>query len=339
MTTNASFNFRDVAVLSVDAQLAPEIVTSAQIDQWLAPAYERFGTEGGLLEGLAGISERRWWPRGVSFTDAASMAGREAMTKAGVRPDDIGLLIDTSVCREHLEPSAAVAVHAELGLPASCINFDLANACLGFMNAMWLAGTMIDSGQIDYALIVDGEGSRQPIERTVERLNSPESTIDDLFDQFATLTLGSGSAAAVIGRHSDNPGSHKLVGGVARADTGHHRLCIGDLEGMKTDTKALLNAGLQLSKETWVEAHERGWLDADRYVVHQISAVHTTMMCDLLGLDTAKVPLTFPMFGNIGPASVPITLAGEVDTLSAGDQVLCLGIGSGINASVTEIIW
>lgn len=341
MTGTASFSYSDTALVSVVAHHAPEIITSTQIDEWLAPAYERLDTKPGLLEGLAGIRERRFWPTegDYSFTDVAARAGAAAIQEAGVSPNDIGLLIDTSVCRAHLEPSSAVAVHSILDLPSSCINFDLSNACLGFMNAIWLAGTMIDAGQINYALVVDGEGSRQPIEATINRLNQPNSTIDDLFDQFATLTLGSGAAAAVIGRHSDNPGSHRIVGGVARADTSHHTLCIGGLEGMKTDTKSLLNAGLQLSKETWVDGEEKGWLDAARYIVHQISAVHTTMMSELLGLNTERVPLTFPLYGNIGPASVPITLAGELDALNEGDQVLCLGIGSGINASVTEIIW
>ena len=52
-----------------------------------------------------------------------------------------------------------------------------------------------------------------------------------------------------------------------------------------------------------------------------------------------KVPLTFPFLGNVGPASIPITLAREVDSLQTGDKVLLLGIGSGINASGIELIW
>ena len=40
------------------------------------------------------------------------------------------------------------------------MNFDLANACLGFVNGMHVAATMIDAGHIDYALVVDGEDAR-----------------------------------------------------------------------------------------------------------------------------------------------------------------------------------
>ena len=339
MSGNASFTHADAALLSVTASHAPQVVTSNEIDARLATTYERLGAQPGLLENLAGIRERRWWPEGHTFTEAAADAGGEALKAAGIKPDQIGLLIDTSVCRDRLEPSSAVTVHHLLDLPSSCINFDLANACLGFMNALQIAASMIDTGQIEYALIVDGEGSRYTQEATIERLSGEEATMADLFAEFATLTLGSGAAGAVVGRHSTNPGSHRIVGGISRADTSHHRLCIGTLDQMRTDTKALLDAGLHLSKMAWIDAEDRGWLDADRYIIHQISAVHTSMICERLGIDTSRVPMTFPTLGNVGPASVPITLAGEVDTLQAGDRVLCLGIGSGINASATEIVW
>ena len=62
------------------------------------------------------------------------------------RPAAIGLMVNTSVGRRYLEPSTAVAVHDALGLPTSCQNFDVTNACLGFVNGMEIAAAMIDSG-------------------------------------------------------------------------------------------------------------------------------------------------------------------------------------------------
>lgn len=339
MSGNAAFTYSDTALISIAHAEAPEVVSSESFDERLAETYERVGAQSGLLESLAGITERRWWPEGHLFTDAAAAAGEKAIAASGVRVDDIGLLIDTSVCRDRLEPSSAVTVHNALDLPTWALNFDLANACLGFMNATQIAGNMIESGQIDYAIIVDGEGSRHTQEATLARLAGPEATMADLFAEFATLTLGSGGAAAVIGRHSDNPGSHRFVRGISRADTSHHNLCVGTIDKMRTDTRGLLNAGLDVSKLAWGDADEYGWLDADRYIIHQVSQVHTTMLCERLGIDMAKVPLTFPYLGNVGPASIPITLSMEQDKLEAGDHVMLLGMGSGINAMATELIW
>ncbi len=339
MTANANFTFDDVAVVSVAACEAPNVVTSGELDERLAPFYERVGANPGLLESLAGISQRRQWPEGVSFMEAAALAGEKALATSGVEASRIGLLIDTSVCRERLEPSSAVTVHDRLGLPATCINFDLANACLGFLNGMHVAGAMIESGQIDYALVVDGEGTREIQENTLARLLDPDSTLGDLFENFASLTLGSGSTAMVVGRHSENPGSHKVVRGFFCADTVHHDLCVGSLEQMRTDTAALLDAGTSLAKRAWDDAEKSDWLDMDRYILHQVSKVHTAAMIDVIGLDVDKVPMTFPMFGNIGPAAIPFTLASVVDTLTPGDRVLCMGIGSGLNAAVVELLW
>ncbi len=337
---NATFRFQDTAIVSVEQVEAPTAVTSAWIDEQLADTYARLEVRPGLLESLAGIRERRWWPEGVSFADAAAMAGRKAIEAAEIEPGAIGLLIDTAVSRAHLEPSAAVDVHHQLGLPPHCINFDLSNACLGFVNGMHLAGTLIDAGQIDYALIVDGEGSRELQERTIARLRGPDTTVAHIFEDFASLTLGSGGAAMVLGRASAHPDGHRLIGGVSRAATEHHRICVGDMNRMVTDSRALLEAGLQLSGELWKEAAEEfDWADLDCYVIHQVSNVHTQAICGALGIDPDRVPLTFPMYGNIGPASIPVTLALQSDQLQRGQRIGCLGIGSGLNASVIEITW
>jgi acyl-CoA:acyl-CoA alkyltransferase len=337
---NSTFRFTDTAVLSVSIAEAPIVKSSAEFDEALAETYARLDVRPGLLEGLAGIVERRWWPEDVTFADAAAMAGAKALADAGIEPERVGLLIDTSVSRAHLEPSAAVDVHHQLGMPSHCLNFDLSNACLGFVNGMHLAGTMIDAGQIDYAVIVDGEGSRQLHERTIEHLQRPDATASDIFENFASLTLGSGGAAMVLGRATEHPEGHRFVGGVSRAATQHHRICVGDMNQMRTDSRALLEAGLELSTALWQEAAETfDWSDLDCYVIHQVSSVHTKAISAALGIDPERVPMTFPLYGNIGPASIPFTLAKQGDDLRAGDRVGCLGIGSGLNASVIEIAW
>ncbi len=339
MSGNASYRFDDVGVLSVVACSAPEVITSGDVDERLGAYYERAKVRPGLLQSLAGINERRQWNEGTSFMDAAAMAGRQAIEKAGIEPGQIGLLLDTSVSRERLEPSSAVTVHHLLGLDTGCINYDISNACLGFLNGIHLAGIMIESGQIDFALVVDAEGTREIYDNTINRLLADNTSIDDLFENFSSLTLGSGAAAMVLGRHSDHPTSHKVVRGFFRAASEHHELCVGSLEKMTTDSKALLDAGTDLAKIAWDDADKADWLNMDRYILHQVSKVHTAAMVDVLGIDPERVPMTFPRFGNMGPAAIPFTLASEAESLRPGDRVLCMGIGSGLNASVVELLW
>lgn len=341
MTSNAVYHHQRAGILSINAVDAQEIVTSNWIDEQLQQSYDRNGLRPGLLAELAGIHARRWWPEDVTFDDAAAQAGEAAIVASGVDRSDIGMLISTSVCKHHLEPSIACAVHHRLGLSTACVNFDLANACLGFVNAMHLAATAIDAGHVKYVLIVDGEGSRQTQLATIARLQQEVSSAADIFDEFASLTLGSGAAAMVMGNMDDHPDAHRFVGGVARAGTQHHKLCIGDLDKMKTDTRALLNAGLDLAEGAWKAAGEHfDWQEGmDWYIVHQVSSVHTRLLCERLGINRDLVPLTYPEFGNVGPAAIPITLAKQVDKIVAGQRVLCMGIGSGLNTSYTEIVW
>lgn len=340
MTGNATATYRDAAVLSVAVADAPIVVTSEEIESQIGDTLTRVGLRPGLLESLAGISERRWWPTDVSFADAAAMAGAKAIAESGIDPDQFGLLIDTSVCRDHLEPSAAVDVHEQLGLGTQCLNFDVANACLGFLNGMHLAATLIDSGQIDYAVVVDGEGSRRTQEATIERLRVSDSTRSEVLDQFATLTLGSGAAAMVLGRASMHPEGHRMVGGVNRAATQHNKLCIGDLDGMITDSRKLLKAGVELAVDTWGSANEHfDWSQMDAYFIHQVSKVYTSAITSALGIDEARTPVIFPTRGNIGPASVPFTLAVNQADLVPGQRLALMGIGSGLNSAIIEIVW
>ena len=340
MSGNATQRYANTAALSVCGVDAPHVVTSAEFDERLAATYRRVGLRPGLLENLAGITERRWWPRDVGFADAAAMAGAKALAEAGVDPAQVGLLVDTSVSRAHLEPSAACAVHNALGLPSTCMNFDVANACLGFLNGMQLAATMIDAGRIEYALVVDGEGARELHENTLRRLSGTDATREDVLTQFATLTLGSGAAAMVLGRADAHPEGHRLVGSVLRAATEHHELCVGDLNAMTTDAKGLLDAGMAISGAMWRDAKaEFDWGHMDRYIAHQVSQVHTAAMCRTLDIESDRVPRSFPTRGNMGPASIPFTLATQVDSLQTGDRVLLMGVGSGLNGCCTELAW
>jgi 3-oxoacyl-[acyl-carrier-protein] synthase III len=340
MSGNATYRLSNTAVLSVCAVEAPIVVTSASLDDRLAETYARTGMRAGMLEELAGVTERRWWPDDISFTDAAAMAGAKALAEAGINPSEVGVMINTSVSRAYLEPSSAVAVHHSLGLPTSCLNFDLANACLGFVNGMQLAGSLIDAGQADYALLVDAEGPDVLHRATLERLSRPETTADEVKENFATFTLGSGSAAMVLGRADRHPEGHRVVGGVSRAGTEHHDLCVGDLSNMRTDSRRLFEAGLALAMETWKDAvSEFDWSRIDYFVAHQTSVKHIRAMANALDVDVSRFPLTLPLFGNMGPAAVPFTLATQVDKLQPGDNVLLLGIGSGLNTSFAEITW
>lgn len=336
--------FENVVMAGLAHVDAPHRIPSTHFEDQLAETFGRLGMRPDVLRTLAGIEARRWWDEGVEPDEAAALAGQKLLDETGVDRGRIGVLFNTSVCREVLEPSTAAMVHGRLGLPTTCLNFDLGNACLAFLNAMEIGALMIEKGGIEYVLIVDGEGSRYLQEQTIARLRRPETTAEELRAEFATLTLGSGAVAMLLGRRSAHPEAPSFRGGVSRAATEWSHLCRGWHDRMITQTADLLREGVALAKQTWTAAQETlDWSDArlDHLVLHQVSAVHTVSLCKTLGLDPAKALLTFPELGNVGPASVPITLSKLVGMgrISQGQRVALMGIGSGINVSFMELVW
>lgn len=340
----ATQRYEDVVISGLGHVDAPGVVTSAEIDEQLTPTLERLGIEPGMLENLSGIKERRVNDAGTMPSQVAAAAGERALKASGIDRSQIGVLINTSVCRDYLEPSTASLAHGLLELPTEAVNFDLGNACLGFLNGMNVVAAMIERGEVEHGIVVDGETSRFTLEATIARLASPECDDTMFREQFATLTLGSGGAAMVLSRDGLSEQRHRYLGGMSRAATRHANLCTGHVHEMRTDTKGLLMAGLELAAETWKNALTTFDWDpesVDTFVVHQVSKVHTRAVCDTLGLDIERFPLIYPHFGNIGPAGVPTVLssAAQDGTLQTGDRAMLLGVGSGINVAAAEIIW
>ena len=336
--------FQHVAIAGLAHIDAPRRLSTDEINARLKPTLDRLGIKADVLKDIAGIEARHLWDEGVQASDAATLAGVKALADAGIDPDKVGLLVNTSVSRDYLEPSTASIVSGNLGLPDTCQNFDIANACLAFINGMDIASRMIERGEIDYALVVDGETADLAYEKTIERMTRADATDEDFRNELATLTLGSGAAAMVLARAELAPGAPRYRGGVTRAATEWNKLCRGNLDGMITDTRLLLIEGIKLATKTFEVAKQKlGWVatELDEFVIHQVSKVHTAAITKAMGIDPKKVMTIFGEHGNIGPASVPIVLSKlrEEGRLKKGNRIALLGIGSGLNCSMAEVVW
>jgi acyl-CoA:acyl-CoA alkyltransferase len=339
-----SMLFKNVAIAGLAHIDAPVTLTSDQINLELKPTMERLGIKTDVLQDIAGIRERRMWEGDLQASDVATMAAEKALLDAGVDRSKIGLLVNTSVSRDFLEPSTASIVSGNLGLSDVCLNFDIANACLAFLNGMDVASRMLERGEIDYALIVDGETANMVYEKTLARMKSPELTEEQFRNELASLTLGCGAAAMVLSRVELAPDAPRYRGGVSRAATEWNTLCRGNLDRMVTDTRMLLIEGMKLASKTFAAARlAMGWAveEMDEFVVHQVSRVHTEAMIKAFNIDPKKVMTIFAEHGNIGPASVPIVLSKlkEMGRLKKGQRIALLGIGSGLNCSMAEVVW
>ena len=336
--------FKNVSIAGLAHIDAPHTLTSEEINARLKPTLDRLGIRVDVLGDIAGIHARRLWDDGMTASDVATMAARKALEDAGIGVEKIGLLVNTSVSRDYLEPSTASIVSGNLGVSEECMTFDVANACLAFINGMDIAARMLEHGEIDYALVVDGETANLVYEKTLERMTSPDVTEEQFRDELAALTLGCGAAAMVLARRELHPDAPRYKGGVTRSATAFNQLCRGNLDRMVTDTRTLLIEGIKLATRTFAVAKQAlGWAvdELDQFVIHQVSRPHTQAFIKSLGVDPKKVMTIFGEHGNIGPASVPIVLSKlkELGRLKKGDRIALLGIGSGLNCSMAEVEW
>ncbi|WP_369942122.1 3-oxoacyl-ACP synthase III [Xanthomonas medicagonis] len=336
--------FNNVSIAGLAHIDAPHTLTSKQINDRLQPTYDRLGIRTDVLGDIAGIHARRMWDAEMQASDAATLAARKAMADAGIEAGQVGLLVNTSVSRDYLEPSTASIVSGNLGVGEQCMTFDVANACLAFINGMDIAARMIERGEIDYALVVDGETANLVYEKTLERMTSPDVTAQEFRDELAALTLGCGAAAMVMARAELVPDAPRYRGGVTRSATEWNTLCRGNLDRMVTDTRLLLIEGIKLAQKTFTAAKQAlGWAvdELDQFVIHQVSQPHTQAFIKNFGIDPKKVMTIFGEHGNIGPASVPIVLSKlrDLGRLKKGDRIALMGIGSGLNCSMAEVVW
>jgi 3-oxoacyl-[acyl-carrier-protein] synthase-3 len=344
--------YSNVFIDAFGYELAPNVITSDDIEERLESLYDVLHFQKGQLEALTGIRERRFWDPGQRMSDGAVKAGRKAIESSGVLPGDIGMLIYGGVCRDNLEPATACAVSHGLGLGPDTHIFDVSNACLGILNGMVLVANAIELGQIRAGLLVSCESARQIIDFTIERLLETKD-MEHFKQTVATLTGGSGAAAVLMTSAEVSGKGHRLLGGVIRNATRHHQLCrwgpdtgvpASGLHVMQTDSIGVLQHGVVLGIETYrAFKKELSWPQdkPDKVICHQVGATHQKNILASIGIPKEKDFTTFQYLGNIGTVSLPITaaIASEREFLAKNDLVGFFGIGSGLNCLMIGIKW
>lgn len=346
--------YRHVCVEAVVGTLPPHVLTSAEIEQRLARVYERFSLPAGRLELMTGIRERRYWEHGTLPGTISAQTAERALAVSGIDRRQIGFLGHGSVCRDQLEPATASGVHAALQLPASSLVLDISNACLGLLDGMVLLANMIELGQVRAGVVVGTELGRDLVEGTIDTLlTAPDLTRQDVKLAFASLTIGSGSAAVVLCDRKLSRTGNRLLGGAFLADTTGHQLCAGgvaaqthgdDRPRMQTDSEALLHAGVALAERAWdATKHTLGWNNdsVSKSFTHQVGRAHRKLLYERLGIDPQIDFSTVEFLGNTGACALPLTMALGIERrhVVPGDRVALLGIGSGLNALMLGLDW
>ena len=346
--------YNNVKIESFGYETPPRCVTSSEIEQRLAPVYERLKLPEGRLELMTGIEQRYFWNDNFLPSNGAILAGKKALAASKIDPQKIGCLIMCSVCRDFLEPATATVVHNALNLPKDAMVFDISNACLGILTGIITAANMIELGQIESAMLVAGENSGPLVESTIKTMLEDQSlTRKSVKPYFASLTIGSGAVAFILSNTKLAKDAPTLLAASSVAATKYNDLCRGNADKgmfdgadtiMNTDSELLLKYGIETAAETWEKfKKETNWNNntPDCICTHQVGSAHKKLLFNTLELDTSKDFPTLAEFGNTGSVSCPMTLVKAVESgrIAKGDKISLLGIGSGINCTMLGVEW
>ncbi len=356
MENPVSFRFKHVCIESMAVNLPPNEVTSADIEDKLAPIYKKLGIPFGTLEKLSGVKSRYFWDNSVMPSEAATGAAVKAIEAMGFDRSNLGALFNCSVTRDFFEPATACIVHGNLGLPECSTVLDITNACLGFGNGMLLLANLIESGVVKAGILVSGETISRTLEMGMKHILKNENvTRDEFLKLLPMFTLGSGAVAYVLAHDSIATSKHRIEGAVTRSATQHNMLCVGNSDYtyhqkeefnpiMVTESAKLINAASQLGGRVWKQASQTlGWSseDVNHIFCHQVGKQVNEGFYKEMGLEYKKEYTIYKKYGNLASAALPtaLVLGAQEKNIQPGEKVLLTGFGSGLNSIFTGITW
>lgn len=278
----------------------------------------RVDTNDEWIVARTGIRERRFAREGESLTQFTVAAARQALERAGLKPEDIGLCITATVTSDRLFPSQACLIHQELGLPEDCPAFDLSAGCTGFLYAMETAAAILPRMNRPYALLVGGELL---------------SRIIDMDDRSTCILFGDGAGAAVV--ESTEAGWYSVLGTRGDRDVlwawgpGQERPYLHmDGQGVfQFALKTVPQVAKQLLEKAGMDKEQVDW-----YVPHQANHRIVESVAKRLKMPLDRFYENMDRYGNTSAGSIPIALdeMAEKGLVKKGQWVMCLGFGAGL---------
>jgi 3-oxoacyl-[acyl-carrier-protein] synthase-3 len=271
-----------------------------------------------------GIRARHFVDAGMSSSDLGVQAALQAMAAAGVKPEQIDLIIVATSTPDMVFPSTAALIQHKLGI-AGCPVFDVQAVCTGFIYALTVAHALIQTGTARKALVIGAEVF---------------SRILDFKDRTTCVLFGDGAGAVVL-EASDVPG---ILATDIHADGKHAGiLCVpGHVSGgsvlgdpvLKMDGQAVFKLAVGVLEETARASLAKANLtdaDIDWLIPHQANIRIMQSTARKMKMSMDKVIVTVDQHGNTSAASIPLALDHAVrnGTIQKGQTLLLEGVGGG----------
>lgn len=272
-----------------------------------------------------GIEERRIAGDDVNTSDMAYGAAKEAIEDAGIKADQIGLILVATVTPDMPFPSVATMVQEKIGA-INAAAMDISAACAGFMYGIITAKQFVESGTYPYVLVIG-----------VEKL----SKITNYDDRNTAVLFGDGAGAAIVSLVSDGRGILSFELG---ADGSGGKYLYQNGPYLEMNGREVFKFAVRQMGESAENVIKKAGLDKDHVdflVPHQANIRIMESSRQRLGLPEEKMSKTINQFGNTSAASIPISLKEEVlnGKVKDDDVVVMVGFGGGLTWGAIALRW
>jgi 3-oxoacyl-[acyl-carrier-protein] synthase III len=304
-------------IAGTGSYLPPRVMTNAEFAA-------RLDTSDAWIRERTGIARRHIADKSQASSDLALEASKNALQAAGVRADELDLIVVATSTPDYIFPSTACLLQAKLGVKGSAA-FDVQAVCSGFVYGLATADNFMKTGQYKKALVVGAEVF---------------SRILDWNDRGTCVLFGDGAGAVVL-VSSEKPGIHASV---LRADGSQSgmlsvpgNVCGGAIVGspfLQMNGQAVFKFAVRVLEESARETLALADMqisDVDWLIPHQANVRILEATARKVGLPLEKLVVTVDHHGNTSAASVPLALdefvrAGKI---RSGHRLLLQGVGGG----------
>ena len=329
----------------------PRVVTNQQLA-------DEFGmdTTDEWIRQRTGIEQRHFADEGVATSDLAKIASEQAIERAGLKANDIDLIIFATLSPDCHFPGTGVYLQQKLGLPEGddpkfVPALDVRNQCSGFLYGLGTAASMVQSGALKHVLLVGAEIHSHAIDLTTRGR------------QVASL-FGDGAGAVVVsatdedrgvrnwklgadGRYADN--LCQKVWDIRKfpymdRDDQDRGVVPAEMMWAQMDGKVVFKNAVQRMCESLIRVcMETGSTrdDIDLYFFHQANLRINEYVANTMGIPPEKIVNNIQRYGNTTAATIPILLAEAERSgkLQRGMRVAMVAFGSGFTWGAAIADW
>lgn len=327
-------HLRPVGVIGTGKYVPERILTNQDLEKIV-------DTNDEWIVSRTGIRERHIAAPEQATSDLAYEAAKAAAASAGIKHEDIELIIVATVTPDSTFPSTACILQDKLGAKGAAA-FDLSAACSGFVYGLATATGLIQSGMYNNALVIGADCL---------------SRITDYTDRNTCVLFGDGAGAVILGEvpegrgfksfdlgaeGSGGPllnlqaGGSRLPASAETVANKQHYIYMNGREVFKFAVRVMGTATIDVLEKAGIGKEE-----VDLFIPHQANIRIIQSAMQRLDLPEEKVVINVDKYANTSAASIPLALveAAEEGRMKPGDKVLMVGFGGGLTWGASVLVW